>query len=220
MLRAATLAGLALAVLVLPASAGEDKDKDKPKVYKTPQECFDAYAAAEAKGDHKTRIRCKAPQTQKEEAAVIGAIFSSDRARLEGAKEEDAKEQLRRFRPVVDVMDRHGLTLKAAQGVKKHLDAKENDKAKKAVLAVVKDPESFLIDVNEALSKVVDAQEKPAARQKLTELKVEGDKATATVVRTTRGLGGKETQAKVRVSFVKTDGGWRIVPPLEEDLGD
>src|SRR4051794_29843885 len=102
--RSAVLAGLTLAALAVSAAGQKDKDekpkdkepeKAKAKVFKTPQECFDAFMAALDKDDHKAWIAILAPQAQKDFAAELAILFASDRAfLLKDAEKEDVKKGL------------------------------------------------------------------------------------------------------------------------------
>jgi len=250
MFRTVILSGLVLAALAVSATAQKDddkkkdkdkevkkdkdkevkKDKDKGKktaaVYKSPEECFEAGTKAFEKGDHKTWIGCLAPIAQNEFAAEFGVEFISSRAQVMELKDKDQKEALlKAFKPIFDAMDKHGLTEKATKDVKKSKDVKEHEKAKKAVLKLVKDPEAFLVDLLTAFDSLGGLKDKNKAKEKLTNVKYDDDKtkATAVIVRTYKDKDEKEVERKEKVSFVKIDGGWRMVPQLkaeEESSGD
>jgi hypothetical protein len=229
-LRITALAGLLLTALTLSAFAqkdkddkdkkDKDKDKKEAKVYKTPQEVFDAFVAANDKDDYKTMAALMAPEAQKDAAAVIAVLFGADRAELEDSKEKAAQDVLKTFKPVFDAMDRHGVTTKVLREVKKSKDKKEMEKSKKVVSAVIKDPEAFFADVLGAFDKLGLGGEKPKSTEKLTGLKVDGDKAEGTVVRTTVLKDKKEKVKKEPVKFVKINGSWRIIPSMDLDDDD
>jgi hypothetical protein len=208
MLRIASLSGLLVAALALPVCA------QKARTYKTPQECFDAGSAAFARGDHKTWVGCLAPASQKELAVELAVEYAATRASLADLKDrEQAATIAKAYRPLFDVLDRHGLTAKATKDVKKGKDQKERQKVGKAVLALIKDPEAFLVDFYEAMEKLENlSKEKDNATEKLTDVKIDGDRATATLVRTVKGRDKeKDVVDKEPVEFVKVAGGWRMV---------
>jgi len=211
MIRTLVLAGLVLAVLAVSAPA--QKDKEKAKVYKTPQEVFDAHVAAEKKGDFKTLASTLAPVAQKEFGAVIAIEFAAGRAELKASKEEKDKQVYQILKPTFDVLDKHGLTEKATKDVKKSKDAKEREKSKKVIEGLVKDHEAFLADMLSALDKLGG---NPKTEDKLTELKVDGDKATGVVV-STYDEKLKKKPKKEPVSFVKINDSWRIIPSMKEE---
>jgi len=218
--RTATLAALALTALAVAAYADKDekKDKEKAKVYKTPEDVFDAFTKAGDKDDWKTVAALLAPQAQKDAAATIAVIFGADRPMLEESDDEKVKQLLKAFKPIYDAMDKHGVTTKVLKEVKKSKDPKEVEKSKKAVTAVIKDPEAFFVDVMTAFTKLGFGGEKPETKEELKDLKIDGDKAKGTVVRTTKFKGQKDKVKKEPVEFVKINDSWRIIPTF--DLGD
>src|SRR5262245_55215398 len=215
MIRIAALTGLALAALAAVALAdkdkGEKKDEPKAKVYETPQDVFDAYVAAEKKDDYKTMFRCLSPRAQKEMAVSFAGALASNRAALEELKGKDAQDAVKKMKPIYDVFDKHGLTAKVTKELDSK-DAREKEKAKQAVLAALKDPEAFLVELFTAASKTGLEKYDPSgpATLKLTKVKIRGDKATGVVVRTTKGKDDKEKVEIEPANFVKVGGGWRI----------
>ena len=217
--RCLTLAGLLLAALAAPCAA----QKDKAGAYKTPQECFDAGSAAFARGDHKTWVGCLAPASQKELAAELGVKYALTRASLDELKDRDrAAAAAKAHKPLFDALDRHGLTAKALKGLAVGKDAKERQKARETVLGLLKDAEAFLVDFYAAVEKLEGlTKEKDGATEKLTDVKIDGDKATATVVRTIMGDDkGKDVVSKESMQFVKVDGGWRLARRFAPDAAN
>jgi len=210
MIRVVTLGGLLLAALSLPAFAQKDKDQPRAKVYKTPQEVFDASVEAEAKDDFKTMVAVLAPVAQKEMAAQFAAEFAAERAELKEKKDKESAEMAKFFGPIFSVLDKHGLTEKATpKEVKKTKDAKEYVAAKKAALGVIKDPTAFLVEMAAALHKISPNEK---TKDKLTEVKIDGDKASGVVVTTYEDKKKKDKKDPVR--FVRIDGSWRIIPSM------
>jgi hypothetical protein len=213
--RSLALAFLALMALALTAAGQKDKQKQKPAVYKTPQEVFDAAEKAEARDDFKTLVHCYTPRSQQKLALMLGAWFGYGRSQLKDKSDEKTKKELEEAKPVFDALDRHGLTVEAVEKIKKDA-GKDDEKAEKAFLALIKDPAAFLIDVAAAAKKVGAFPKSPdKTEKKLTDVKIDGDKATGTVtVTTTRPAKDKEkerkTERKQTMTFEKVKGGWRI----------
>jgi hypothetical protein len=211
------LAGLLL--IVSAASAAPAPTKDKSKVYKTPQEVFDAWQAAGDKDDYKTMAALMAPEAQKDAAALLAVQLAPMRAQLEDSEEKAAQDALKKFKPLFDVMDKHGLTIKVLREVQRSTAQEDLETSKKVWARVIKDAKAFLVDVLTAAVKLSLGGEKPKVKEKLTDLKIDGDKAEGTLVRTTVGKDEKEKVKKEPVKFVKINGSWRIIPSMGLDEG-
>src|SRR5437868_6504963 len=85
---------LALAAVFASFGEGrtEEKEKPKAKVYKTPQDVFDAFDEADRRNDHKTVAACLAPQAQKEPASMMVITFATLRSDAKNAKDEKTQE--------------------------------------------------------------------------------------------------------------------------------
>jgi hypothetical protein len=215
MFRTTGLTILLLTALAVTAIAQKDKGKDdKAKVYKTPKECFDAFVTADEKKDRKTWAGCLAPQAQKEIAGQMAYQAKSLRTEFSSEKDEEKRAALLKFfKPAADVLDKHGLTEKATKDVKVGKTPKEQKEAIKSLLALVKDPEGFTVEIFTAFDKIGGSGEKKEANvPKLTEVKIDGDKATGIVVSKGKEKGKED---KEPVSFVKIKGSWRIIPPMD-----
>src|SRR4051794_38526403 len=158
MIRTLTLCGLLLAALAASAAQKDkdekpkDKDLPKAKAYKTPTEVFDAAVAAMGKKDWAVMVSCFTPEAQKQMAVDLAMQGTFMRSQAEGKlvkdkrlkdkdKEEPEPEEKRRkkYKPVFDVMDGHGLTEKALKDVKiKGFRPSKEDR--EAILKLVKDP--------------------------------------------------------------------------------
>jgi len=236
-IRSVTLAGLLLlAALAACAVAGDDKDdkdKGKPKVYKTPQEVFDALQTALQKRDAHLLVGTLTPEFQKTIAAqmLTSAIYRRDDVQGElvkdkkdkddkdRAKEREKKhqERLKKYKPLFDVMDKHGLTEKATKDLeRKNLTL--TPKGQAAALKLLKDPAAFAGDYLSVMDKIDPVPEEAAPKEKLTDVKIDGDRATGTAVATVRVKGkDKEIENKRPVEFAKVDGGWRIAPARDAE---
>src|SRR4051812_17574479 len=107
MFRTAAAAALLLAALAVTAGAQKDKGEKKAKLYKTPQEVFDAAEAAEEKKDFKTLAACFAPETQKEFAVIVATLaVVKRRAATQEKDAEKRAELLKALKGANDVLDR------------------------------------------------------------------------------------------------------------------
>jgi hypothetical protein len=212
MFRTIAAAALLLAALAVTAGAQKDKDEKKAKLYKTPQEVFDAAEAAEAKKDSKTMAACLAPASQKEFAALLAVIAVEKRRAAKDEKDEKKREALaKEAKPANEILDKHGLTEKATKDVRFADTPKENKQVRKTLDELIKKPEAFLAEMLAVSDFLGGDKDK---KSKLTDVKIDGDKATGTVV--TEGK-DKGKERKEPVGFVKINGGWRILLSSEGD---
>ena len=72
---------------------------------------------------------------------------------------------------------------------------------------MIKDPAAFLVDILTGFSKFDEPRKE---KDRVTGVKIAGDKATATVIHIVKG---KET--KKPISFVKISNSWRMIPKIE-----
>ena len=91
------------------------KEAPKAKTYKTPQEVFDGFLASLNKRDAKAFVGCLAPETLKEMAGAY-AVQGLQRREIVGDGKDD--KLAKRWKPTLDVLDKHGLTTKATKDVK------------------------------------------------------------------------------------------------------
>jgi hypothetical protein len=211
--RLAILCGLVLAQLAAAPPSRDDVDPEPPyftKRYSSPQTCFDAYAKASDKGDHKTAFDCLSPEAQKDTAAFTVYTMLS-------IKDNVPEEFKKTFKPVFDVMAKHGLTDKALKDFKADVNVmKMPEKTRLGLRKLIKKPLALMLDLSAAQEKVQKEggfglpapQVKP--KTTLSDLKTKGDKASGTMV---VSYGGFET--KQAVDFVKLNVGWKMVPSLE-----
>jgi hypothetical protein len=190
-----------------PKEKPPEEKKPKPIRYKTPQECFDASEEAGEKGDFKTAVACLSPGAQKDMAAGFAIMLSGQRTGLAKATGKGAEEARKALKPAFAVLDKHGVTEKAAKDLKESKNPKENEKARKAALDLIDDPVAFLIDLLEAMKKL-DGGSK--GKDRVTDVKITAETATGTSVSTSKGREKREP-----VTFVLLDGGWRLIPHME-----
>jgi hypothetical protein len=216
--RLAILCGLALAQLAAAPPSREDVDPEPPfytKRYSTPKACFDAYAKASDKGDYKIAFDCLSPEAQKDTAAfTVYAMLAMKNVNL-------PDEFKKAYKPVYDVLDKHGLTEKATKDFKADFNVmKMPEKTRLGLRKLIKKPVALMIDMSAAQEKVqkngglgFHAQvEKP--KTTLSDLKTKGNKASGTIV-----MSGNGFEMKQAVEFVKLSVGWKMVPSLEFATG-
>jgi hypothetical protein len=210
-IRTLTLAGLVLAALAVSATAQKDEKepKEKAKVYKTPQECFDAVLKAIEKKDARAMIDCFTPESQKQMAADFVAQGVFFRAQAE--KNEDFA---KKYKPLLETLDKHGVTEKATKDLKIKGFRVNNKKDREAILKLVKDPAAFAAAFMTTMDKVEPRpDEKDQPKPKLTDVKIDGDKAKGQVVSTIK-LKDKDKEEvkeeKEPVTFEKINGSWRV----------
>jgi len=207
-MRSLALACAALAALAAPAAA-EEKEKPKAPTYKTPQEVFDAAEKAAVKPDWKTLVHCYTPRAQGELVAAVAFLVGRRRAELLAGKDA---EELKKGKSIFDLMDKHGLTSTAFEKIEKAL-AKDKDegKATKSLLGLLEDPVAFVDEVATAAGITLPFEVREYKEQKkLTDVKIDGDKATGTVVFTWTDKHKKKHERKESITFKKVGGGWRI----------
>jgi hypothetical protein len=163
--------------------------------------------------DHKTAWGCFSPQDHQQLAPIMALGYVQVRILVKydaSSKDEKRRAEAKQYAPLIAVLDKHGLTEKAAEDVCRDKTQKE---AVKALAALIKNPEAFLVETGVAMDKI-DGTEKDDRwkKSKLTEVKIEGDKATGVV---TDGVDKEDD--KLTFSFVKVGGSWRITfLPLKE----
>jgi hypothetical protein len=189
-------------LLVLALSApGEDKKPEPPpsaRLYKSPEAVYAASVAAGEKDDAEAAVHCVAPSAHADLAAFLA--FNALTAR----KLSDKRPRL--FAGVLAVLDRHGLTEEATRDV----SGTDQKAAVKALAALIKKPIDFAIEMSAAqheFAAKMGAAKKPKVTHKLTDLKIDGRKATATVVMT---LGDQTFEQPM--AFVKVGEGWKMLP--------
>lgn len=220
MTRAMMLAGL-LAAAALPAAAQGPEPPSRAKVYASPQAVFDAYWAAQRKRDHKTSLDCLTPKAL--EGSAIDMALELVRQRDGGfwPAPKDGKGKVdERMKPVLEVMGRYGLTEKATRDIPHTPFGRGAKPAREKVKALIKKPEAFLLSVLRALEKTRSGRKPPAEEvtRKLEDLKVDGDRATGTVVHTVQEKDrGRKTEFRQPVGFARINGGWRLIPDRRFD---
>ena len=166
---------------------------------------FEAAKTAAQKDDFKTFFTCLTPDSQKVMAGqmVLGGMAMKSFAEMD--KTGKAKEA---FKPLDELFKKHGLTEEALKKFKPTTDPKEAAKNIRAMGDLIKDRPAFCTEFMGFLQKGGKRGPAPLSDATLTDVKIEGDKASGTLL---TKKGGKET--KEPVEFAKIKGGWRLVAP-------
>lgn len=214
-------------VIVCAALAGCGPTVKPPSpAYASPETTWATLQKAEADGDHRAFINGLTPECQKD---VVGRMAFSV-VMVRSSKAPDAAKQQEQLKPLFAVLDRHGLTAEATmdvaagiervmkEGLKEEPDAEKRftaigaamEQGRAKVAELVKDPVEFWVSLREVLAKMPEefrSNFKPRGlTSKLENVKVEGDRATATVAT-------KETNLPhpidLPLTFQKIGGEWR-----------
>lgn len=204
------LVALLLAGCGGPRSVEPGGDQPRPPSLATPEATLEAARAAAAKHDYAALCQLFTPGAQEDLAAglvVVSRMVLASKADKEGAGPLRAK--------LREVLDKHGLSENNMPRIRIDAKATEEEQARefRKLAAPIKDRCAFAVDVLGVLYRHGD---KPGGRlieesARLKDVKVEGDKATATFV---QARGGRESGGPV--AFEKVGGEWKIskVPPL------
>ena len=199
--RAAVLTILLMAgVLGLSNARALDKE---PAVFATPKAVFDAAVKASKAKDFKAFAAVFTPESQAKLAGQLAGLGVMFKAFSAFDKEGKMKDKLADFDKI---MDKHGLTKDVMGKLKQTKDAKEIEANNKVIATAIKDKPGFVADVMKWLDAANPGKNKggPLDEATLKDVKIDGNKATGTVVT-------KEKEEPME--FAKVGGGWRIVLP-------
>jgi len=181
------------------------------------------------KKDYAALVSCFTPEAHKQMAVDLAMQGMLMRSHAEGKPAKDKEKSaepdeklLKTYKPVIEVLDRNGLT-KAATKDLKITGFRASKEVREAILKRVKDPAAFAAAAMAALEKTNagPADEEPNAT--LTGVKIDGDKASGTVVAKLKVKPKDKDKEDVRerrqpVTFSKIKGGWLI--EVEEEPKD
>jgi hypothetical protein len=199
--RSALLGAVLTAAILLPAC-------NRKKSYDSPQAVFDAASAANAKEDWPAVMNCLTDESQDKLTFAMAAIASFMKG-FAGLDKDHGKEV---SQAIDDAMKKHGLTEEHQQKLSKGMfDTKggsQDIQSIRQAIAPIKDKPGFVGDIMAAMKKFGNKQGDQQPQQfagTLKDVKIDGDKATGTVVRT---VAGKEISQPME--FRKVGGGWKI----------
>ncbi|MFO0880687.1 MAG: hypothetical protein U0840_25355 [Gemmataceae bacterium] len=191
-----------ISFLLLSCPAMSSDQKPEPPgsapVYSTPEAVYAASVAASEKSDARAAVHCIAPSAHADMAAYL-AFHALIARRLSG-------KQPKLFADVLAVLDKHGLTEDATKMISR-TDLKA---AVKSLSTLIKKPTEFAIEMSIAqheFAAKMGSGKKPKVTHKLANLKIDGNKATATVVMTLN-----EQLFEQPMAFVKVGEGWKMLP--------
>lgn len=170
--------------------------------YDTPQAVFDAAKAASEKNDYKTVVGLMTSDTVDNMAAgmvMVGAMIKGF-GEMEGADEKGKKAAA----TVSKVFEKHGLTEDMMKEKEGEEPPENPEDAKAEMLKMVKDRAGFAADMLAAMAES-EGEAMLTADAKLTDVKIDGDKATGKISMTKDG----EEDSKP-IEFRKEGGGWKI----------
>lgn len=181
--------------------------------YRSPEAVFTAARQAAEREDWRGFCGCLTPPSRDllvgsmvHNVSQIAAARSFASASGLGAGQAvDAKVQ-----PILDVLQRHRLDDETVQRMAKELPWMPNASDAERVdqtLAPIRDRNGFVADMIAAMRQIDNSPGvKPfAAQSELTEVKIDGERATGMVVSTADGRESKES-----IAFQRSGGGWKI----------
>jgi hypothetical protein len=195
--------------------AGTPPPPRQPGGHESPEAVLAAYEEATEKGDWKKRIDCLSPKAQREEAGIRARNGWPYLASLARNPDGPAAPTMRKgAKNRLEVMARHGLTPESTKHLAGLDSRRDRDKIRNGLLALIKDPGTFSVELLAAEEKDLRGRISPKAmvkelgmtKGKLTDVKVEGDKATGTTPILQQG----KVQGQFRYEFVKVAGSWKI----------
>jgi hypothetical protein len=202
-----------LAALAVPAAWGKGDSAHK-KVFKTPQEAFDAAKTAAEKGKWKDFAQTLTRQGLENVTAMtaMGGVMIKGFAGAAGAKLTD--EQKEALKELDKALTKHGLTEKFLKKMKPEEGSpppkpEETKKRAKELIKPIKDRAAFLGDVFTAIKKLGTGGNLLQGAE-LKEVKIDKNTATGVVVNK-RGT----REQREPITFKKVGGSWKIEIPLE-----
>ena len=210
---------LSLAVLAV-LTAGSDAGGGK-KVYKSPQDVFDAAKAALDKKDIKAFAGCLTEDSRDQFAG--GMMFVS--LMMKGFTEQFGKDEDKaKLKELNEILSKHGITEEFIKSLPKpeitpkdkKPDREELTKAMRKLLTPVKDRSAFIADMIGFLDRTSKKSgggfnEQIGANPMLKDVKIEGDTAKGVIVATRDGK-----EVRTPVEFKREGGGWKIDLPMPE----
>lgn len=182
--------------------------------YATPEATFETAKSAVASEDYQAFCGCLTSEVRDEMAAglvmVGGFMQMAGEMPMEGPDAEKAKDAAKKVKAI---MEKHGLTEDSMAEISIDLNVSKEEQKKEMLKLVepIEDRDAFVAELIPVLLETGEESDPKPIEQdaKLTDLKTEGDTATATVVQTREGK-----EKKGPIAFKKVDGEWKI-----SDLG-
>jgi hypothetical protein len=216
-MRPLSTAAVALLVLALTGPSAEAGGKGG-KVYKTPQEAFNALKEAAKNEDWKTICTIVTDDSLSMMAAggAVGAVFMKGFIEAFAKDKKDDKVE-KIVKDLNAALNKHGLTdevlkgfnLKALFDPKTGKDPAATKKILAGVAGKIKDRCAFLADLFKALPSEGGSPLAPLATAQVKNIKVDGDTAKGVLI---TSKGGKEKEQPIE--FRKVGGSWKVEMPM------
>ena len=174
------------------------------------QAVFEGFLAAQKKGDVKAFMSFLTPEGQMQTAAsqTYGALNQQSVAQGDGP---DAKKYREEFKHILAALDKNGLTYEVTKKIKLDLSPEGHKNGTREVAALIKDPVTLFVDLDDAYSKTKgfpSMASAPPPPMTLTDVHVNGDTATGVLVIKAEGQ-----EMKQPMKFVRVGGTWKIGSP-------
>jgi hypothetical protein len=194
-----------------PGKDGGTKDggggKDGP--YSTPEATWNTLVKANKSRDHKAYIRAFAPDDRRHLATNL--VFPLIQVRYLEAGSPEANQKLQaEHKPVLDVLDRHGLDAKTCEGFRRTLDPAKDAAIRAKLREFIKDPAGLFADLSLASAKLPGGRDRPDPNWDgtISNVNIQGDKATGQLQ-----LAMLPGAPPLTANFLKTGGEWGMVLP-------
>ena len=194
--------------------------------YDSPEACFNGIRTAIGNGDYKTALNSVTDETQNSFAGLMvmagaGMKAMGGMAAMMGGDNPEAKKMMEALTAITKVLDNHGATdekLQEAMGeggmMGMMMGGGPSEDAINKLAGVVDDKSQFVLDMVDAFMQLGDGQGPDPkeiidvmSKAELGDVKIDGDKATATVTVTPPDGSPPETEP---VEFRKTADGWKL----------
>jgi hypothetical protein len=201
--RSVVFGGLLFASLALLAAGAPVSEKGKS--YNSPEAVFKAAQGFAKKKDFKGFLGCMTEDSQK---LVTGQLIMTGSMIKAFAGLDPSGKAAEMVKPIDKVFSKHGLTDEALKKIKSAKDPKQAGKTMRAAAELVKSRADFCSDLIAALDKANPKGAQPFAEGTLKDVKIDGDKAKATIV-----MKAGEKERTEPIEFAKVGGGWKLVMP-------
>jgi hypothetical protein len=180
---------------------GEDGGKLEAGSYSTPEATWKTVGEANLAGNHKAFICGFAPADQKRKAAELALLFIP--WRLEPSNLDDKPKLKESLKLAIAALDKHGLDAETCKAFKLD-DSEQKAELLEKLAPLVKGPIGLYTELG-AAQKARGGAHRPERNyyaDQLIDVKIEGDKATATVV--------PRSLPKKTITFIKVGDQWRL----------
>lgn len=194
--------------------------------YESPEACFEGIKTAVGNEDYKTALNGLTDETQTGFAGLLvmagaGIKAMGGMAAMMGGDDPEAKKMMEAVTAIGNVLNEHGATDAKLQSVMGEggmmgmmMSGGPSEEKISELAGVVDDKAQFIVDMIEAFMKLDSGQGpdpkeiiEAVSKAQLSDVKIEGDQATAKVTISPPDGSAPETED---VEFRKTDAGWKM----------